>query len=106
MLNHLKYIRLKNILPNIRVSILQISFTNNLWTLSNHETIIGRQKPVPAETMGQAKACTHGNHGSSFSLVPTSKHKSLYVIKEIIFNNSILKTMIVGKTRASNFLYH
>ena len=27
---------------------------------------------------------------SSFSLVPTSKHKSLYVIKEIIFNISIL----------------
>ena len=92
-------------LPNIRVSILQISFTNNSWTLSNRETI-GRQKPVPTETMGRVKACTHGNHGSSFSLVPTYKHKSLYVIKEIIFNISILKTMIVGKTRASNFLYH
>ena len=50
----------------------------------------GNIKPVPTETMGQAKACTHGNHGSSFSLVPTSKHKSLYVIKEIIFNISIL----------------
>ena len=54
MLNHLKYIRLKNILPNIRVSILQISFTNNLWTLSNRETIIGRRKPVPTEIMGVA----------------------------------------------------
>ena len=56
-------------LPNIRVSILQISFTNNSWTLSNRETIV-RQKPVPTETMGQAKACTHGNHGSGESLYP------------------------------------
>ena len=69
MLNRLKYIRFKNKLPNIRVSILQISFTNNSWTLSNHETI-GRRKPVPKELMGQAKACTHGTHGSGKSLYP------------------------------------
>ena len=97
---------MKNILPNIWVSMLQILFTNNLWTLSNRENITGRRKPIPEKTMGQAKACTHEIMGLAFSLVPTSKYKSLHEIKETIFNISIFKTMIVGKTRASNFLYH